>query len=127
MIVLKAGTKRSGDEHTGFRYTGVLRHRGRIVIECGHTHHNRDISTRVNGEAASVCARMILRGAQNPATAEHTASNFRTAWMNLTRGTGFQVPKSVIEGAQQRSQKNAEDYLEKVAEIRQAIAGEVAR
>jgi hypothetical protein len=121
-----AGTRRvPGANDRDFRYVGVVRvnggrggSTGRIVAECGHEHANRDWSTGAAGGSAKDCARQIIAGAQNPATAEHTAKRIRTAPTGLRPGAGFQHPAGTIEAAAAIATSNAEAYLAAVATVR---------
>lgn len=117
--MIRVSYRRDTDRSNGNRWIGVLQVRGVLLVACGHTHHNRDVSTRAGGEAAQVCARMILEGARRPQTAEHRAAQLRNAWQSLTDGTGFTVPKTLIEQARRDCAANADAYLALVEEIRQ--------
>ncbi len=117
--VIRVSYRRAADRTTGDRWIGVLQHDGVAFIWCGHEHHNRDVSTQTNGEAAQVCARMILEGARRPQLAESRAEQLRNAWRSLARGGGFQHPASVIEGARSACAENAAAYLALVEETRQ--------
>lgn len=111
--MIRVSYRRDGD-----RWVGILRDGNEVIAECGHTHRNRDVSTQTNGEAAQVCARMILAGARNPATAEHRAERYRTAWLAFTRGGGFTVPASVIQDAKKEGAARAAAYLALVDQVR---------
>lgn len=118
---IRASYRRSGESG----WTGVVRLGRMELVECGHTHANRDMTT-ARGEAATVCARMILRGAQLDATAQHRAAAIRTAWQRLTSAAGFAVPVSTIEKAKADAPKAAAAYLAKVAVVRAALAEQQA-
>ncbi|BCY11010.1 hypothetical protein [Actinoplanes sp. L3-i22] len=93
-MVLRTSYRREGEAG----WVGVLRDGRAPVVECGHRHHHRDLSTS-RGEAAQVCARMILRGAENDAAARDRAHRLRTAWQALASAGGFHVPVSTVESA----------------------------
>jgi hypothetical protein len=117
--MIRVSYRRAEDRSQGDRWIGVLQDHGVAFIWCGHQHRNRDVSTRTNGEAAQVCARMILEGARKPQLAESRAEQMRGAWRSLTSGAGFQHPASVIEGARTACARNADAYLALVAEARE--------
>lgn len=100
------------------RWVGVLKIGKTTLVECGHTHHNRDFSTSTYGEAAQVCARAILDGARRPATAEHRANQLRNAWLRLTTGAGFTFSDTVIEATKQAAAERASAYLILVEQVR---------
>ncbi len=76
---LTIGTRRTDDE----RYVGVLRRGRTIVVECGHSHHNRDTSTRTSGTSASDCMRELVQASSRPKLVEYNAEQIATAWMRL--------------------------------------------
>jgi len=117
--VIRVSYRRADDRTQGDRWIGVLQSGGVAFVWCGHEHRNRDVSTQTNGEAAQVCARMILEGARRPALAEFRAEQIRNAWRSLASGAGFQHPASVIEGARSECAKRAGEYLALVDEVRQ--------
>lgn len=46
----------------GSRWVGVIKSdEGQVLAECGHTHTNRDQSSRFNGRSATDCARELVR------------------------------------------------------------------
>lgn len=114
MKKLRAGTRRDGDE-----YVGVLREGRRIVIECGHRHRNRDLTYPSSGISARDCIGRVVAGAGRMIAERDYADKYRGAWQNLTRGTGFTCPPSVIEDAKVSSAADADAYLEKVAKVRE--------
>lgn len=116
--MIRVSYRRHPDRSQGDRWIGVLQVCGVLLVPCGHVHHNRDVSTRTGGEAAQVCARMILEGARRPALAASRAEQMRDAWRSLAGGAGFQYPASVIEGARQACAENAAAYLALVDEVR---------
>jgi hypothetical protein len=105
----------------GERWVGVLRAGARVIVECGHPHENRDMTTAAGGESAKVCARAILRGAELPASAEDRADRQRRAWQRLTEGGGFAYPAGMVEKVQADCQVRADDYLTRVATVRDAL------
>src|SRR5881394_112123 len=117
--MIRVSYRRAADRTAGDRWIGVLQHYGVAFVWCGHEHRNRDVSTQTNGEAAQVCARMILEGARRPALAESRAEQMRNAWRSLAGGAGFQYPTSVIEGARVACAENADAYLALVDQVRQ--------
>lgn len=116
--VIRVSYRRDGDQWVGVLRASAMSGAGAVLVECGHTHHNRDVTTMIGGEAAQVCARMILLGARNPNTAEARARGFRTAWLALTRTTGFMVPAGMAEKAQADGVVLADDYLARVDQVR---------
>lgn len=114
---LTVGTRRTGTAHDGYTYTGVLRHNGRAVVECGHQHTNRDMSSGANGRSAADCARDVLAGARNAHTAASNTAGFRDRWLKLTRG-GFVTPESVIDAARASAAQAADAYEAAVAATR---------
>lgn len=62
---LRIGTRRADD-----RYEGVLRDGTKIVLACGHRHHNRDESSRTNGRSARHCIRALVMAARFPEFAD---------------------------------------------------------
>jgi hypothetical protein len=119
-----AGTRRvAGAGGRDFRYVGLVRiaggvrGTGPVITECGHEHANRDWSTGAAGGSARDCARQIIAGANNPATAEHTARRLRTAPAGLTNGAGFTMPAGTIEAARATAEANAASYLAAVAAV----------
>ena len=109
----RPGSRRAGDR----RFVGVVR-RGRTVLaECGHEHTNRDWTTGANGTSATDCARAIIAGAANPATAEQHANRLRNAWLALTTQAGFVAPASTIAAAKADAAAAADAYLAAVARI----------
>jgi hypothetical protein len=111
--MIRVTYRRDGDQ-----WIGVLIAGKDVIAECGHTHTNRDHTTRTGGEAATVCARMILAGARRPQLADFRADNLRNRWQSLTSGTGFQTPAGLVESAQLHCAENAAAYLALVAQIR---------
>lgn len=116
--MIRVSYRRAVDRSSGDRWIGVLQVRGVLLVACGHEHRNRDVSTGAGGEAAQVCARMILEGARRPQLAESRAAQLRNRWQSLTSGTGFAVPKTLIEQAKQDGAANADAYLALVDEVR---------
>lgn len=114
---LAIGTRRTDHGTAGYTYTGILRHHGHIVAECGHEHTNRDVTSGANGRSAADCARDILAGAYNAHTADHNADVFRNRWVNLTRG-GFVASKTTIELAKVSAAQAADTYEAAVATTR---------
>lgn len=111
---LRAGTRREGDKHVG-----VLRQGKTVVLECGHTHQNRDQTYPSSGVSARDCIGRVVRGAERIATEDGYAGDYRDSWQRLTRSTGFVVPASVIEQAKQSGQTAAAEYRSKVALVRE--------
>ncbi len=116
--MIRVSYRRDQDRSRDDRWIGVLQDHGVAFVWCGHLHHNRDVSTKSGGEAAQVCARMILQGARIPAIAASRADQFRNAWRTLTMGGGFTVPTSVIEAAKKSGAERAAEYLALVEEVR---------
>lgn len=100
------------------QWTGVLRAGQTVLVECGHHHTNRDMTTSA-GTSAQSCARAILDGARNPNTAADRHHQLRTAWARILNGTGFTLPTVLIEEAKQASAANAAAYLALVDQVRQ--------
>lgn len=111
---------RQDDSYSGDRprWIGLLRVAGTVLVECGHAHINRDDSSATAGEAARVCARMILAGARRPAVAAGRAEQMRNAWARLAGDAGFAAPASVIEKAKVESADRATAYLALVDQVR---------
>lgn len=123
------GTRRvdAGGERD-FRYVGLVRYAGRrgvapIITECGHEHTNRDWSTGAAGGSARDCARQIIAGARNPATAQDTARRLRNAPVGLANGAGFIAPVATLAGARATAEANAGSYLAAVAAVRAYLRG----
>jgi hypothetical protein len=113
--MIRVSYRRDGDQ-----WVGVLKDSANAtIVECGHTHTNRDMTTTTGGEAAQVCARMILLGARNQHTADSRARGYRTAWLSLTSTAGFAVPASVIEKVRAEGPARAAAYLARVDQVRQ--------
>lgn len=106
-----AGTRRLDEQ----QYVGVIRHNGRVVVECGHVHANRDASTRTNGRSARDCAAEILNGARKQATAEHYTTKRRNAWTNLS-STVFTA--STVATVKAGCAEDATAYTAAVAAVR---------
>lgn len=117
--MIRVSYRRAAVRTAGDKWIGVLQDCGVAFVWCGHEHHNRDVSTRSGGEAAQVCARMILEGARNENIAQSRAQQFRTAYLALTSGAGFTAPASTIEAAKKHGEERAAAYLALVAEVRQ--------
>ncbi|MFI7608868.1 hypothetical protein ACIBTV_27660 [Micromonospora sp. NPDC049366] len=110
---------RPGSRQVGDRaYAGVVRRGRAILAECGHQHTNRDWTTAAGGTSATDCARSIIAGAANPATAEHTAAQLRNAWIALTSNAGHAFPASTIAAAKATAAEAATTYLAAVAAVR---------
>ncbi len=120
--MIRVSYRRAENRDAGDRWIGVLQVRGVLLVACGHEHRNRDCSYPSSGESATDCARMILRGTTNQATAKGRADGYRRAWQSLARGAGFQVPASTIEKAKQDGRRNAEHYLAAVGTSRVFLA-----
>lgn len=118
---LTVGTRRINLGNGQHAYTGVLRHNGRIVVECGHQHTNRDVTSGINGRSASDCARDVLAGARNDHTARHNAQTMRNGWLKLTRG-GFVTSKTTIDKAKMHAAQRADAYGSAVAATRAFLA-----
>lgn len=103
-----AGTRHAADGHTG-----VIRHGRTVILDCGHTHTNRDASYPGRLSARD-CAERIIRGAARQKTAEHYADKYRLAWTHLPP-TVF--TRSTIERAQAESDGDARRYLAAVAAV----------
>jgi hypothetical protein len=111
--MIRVSYRRDGDQWVGLLKVGKT-----TLVECGHCHTNRDVTTAAGGEAAQVCARMILAGARNPATAEHTAQRYRTAYLVLTTGAGFAHPADLIDKVKADGAARATAYLALVDQVR---------
>lgn len=111
--MIRVSYRRDGDQWVGLLKVGKA-----ALVECGHRHTNRDVTTAAGGEAAQVCARMILAGARNPATAEHTAERYRTAYLALTTGAGFAHPAGMVEKVKADGAGRATAYLALVDQVR---------
>lgn len=111
--MIRASYRKEGDQ-----WVGVLKAGKTTVVECGHRHTNRDMSTAAGGEAAPVCARMILAGARNPATAAQTAQRYRTAYLALTTGAGFTHPADMIAKVKADGAARAAAYFDLVDQVR---------
>jgi hypothetical protein len=115
---------RAGYRSAGERWVGVVHVDGRPLIECGHEHENRDMTTTGGGKAAVVCAREILDGARKPATADHVAGRMRTAWQRVNTGAGFVQPAGWLDRVKRAGADAAADYLRRVAIVREALPAE---
>lgn len=113
--LLVAGTQRDEDS-----YTGVVRLARKVIVECGHRHTNRDITTKANGRSARDCADRLLRAAHRPAYAEEVIAALRNAWMQM-RG-----PWATTAGQLQRAKVACTADADKIAatidQLRAAIA-----
>jgi hypothetical protein len=112
--MIRVSYRKDGDQ-----WVGVLKDNANAtIVECGHAHTNRGITTKTGGEAATVCARMILAGARRPQLADSRADSLRNAWQSLTSGAGFQLPAGLVESAKQHCAENAAAYLALVDQVR---------
>jgi hypothetical protein len=116
--MIRVSYRRAENRDDGDRWIGVLQVNGVLLVACGHEHHNRDMSTRAGGEAAQVCARMILEGARNPNIAASRAKQLAARWMGLAGGTGWTYSAGMLTQAREQSENNAFAYLALVAEVR---------
>lgn len=119
---VRVGTRRDGDDHVG-----VIRDGRTVVVECGHAHTNRDMTTGANGRSARDCADRILRGARIPATAEHYRGEISRSWERLAWSGAFVHPQSVIAAAKVAAAAAADAYLLAVATVRAVLAVDAAR
>lgn len=117
------GTRRApADDDSGdYYYTGVLRHNGKVIAECGHYHANRDMTGR-NGTSASDCMRYTVRATIVPALRDSTAEKLRTAWQQLTAGAGFTFPKQTVARAKEDAEAEARAYLIRVTHLTETLA-----
>jgi hypothetical protein len=113
---LAIGNRRDDD-----RFVGVLRRGRAVVVECGHRHANRDVSTKANGVSASDCARELVQAALRPSVVEYRVEQIGAAWQRL--GRGFAAPASVIEAAKAKAPADVAEYRAKVAEVAALLAG----
>lgn len=109
---VKASTRRNGDRE----YTGVIRIGGKVIIECGHTHTNRDTTSRSGGRSAGDCIRNLIKAAQRPAFAAHEQDRIRNAWQALTRGFHIVSPTTIAE-ARAQDERTADAYPALVARV----------
>lgn len=117
MNATRIGTKRIDDR----AYTGVLRIGRNVVAECGHTHTNRDESSRTGGRSATDCIHDLVRAAQRPSAADAEASRIAAAWQILGR-RGFEVSASTIAKAKADAPAQVAAYRAKVAEVAALLA-----
>ncbi len=113
--MIRASYRRAGD-----KWAGVVRVGRAVLVDCGHEHDNRDMSTSA-GTAATVCAREILDGARRPATCDQIAERKRTAYARVRTGAGFVQPTGWLNGLKDSCARAAEDYRARVAVVRAAL------
>lgn len=120
-MTIRVSYRRADD---GERWVGVLREGRTIVVECGHEHDNRDVTTS-GSIGAQVCAGEILDGSRRPATADYVADRKRTAWQRINTGAGFVQPAGWLDKAKSACAESAADYLTRVAAVRAFRAARV--
>jgi hypothetical protein len=114
-VGLRPGSRRvPGTNGRDFAYIGLVRDGHTVIVECGHTHNNRDW----NG--ATDCARAILAGAANPNVAAATAETIRYRWTGLTRAAGHTHGTATITAAKTAAHADADAYLAAVDTVRTA-------
>lgn len=121
---LVAGTRRVPGEDP-YLYVGVLRVGRRVVLECGHRHRNRDVTTRVNGRSARSCVEDLVAAAGRPALADERARKIRDAWSDAPVG-GWQVTRAQLDRFRTGAASDAEEYLRRVERARELVAAHPA-
>lgn len=105
-----------GSRRSDLGWVGVLRRGRKVLVECGHGHHNRDESTKANGTSARDCVSELIRAATFPPFKEEAAERILTAWQNLSRA-GFVVPVSTIERVKAEGPVKVREYERVVAKV----------
>ncbi|MCX5070768.1 hypothetical protein OOJ91_33530 [Micromonospora lupini] len=114
-LILVPGTQRDED-----RYTGVVRLGRKVVVECGHRHTNRDMTTKTNGRSARDCADRLLRAAHRPAYAAEIITASRNAWMQM-RGP-WATTAAQLQRAKVACIADADKLAATITQLRAAIA-----
>lgn len=112
---LTTGTRRTRLADDTYRYTGLIRHHGTVIAECGHEHTNRD-QPRYHTPSARTCAERILDGARRRSTADRYATEYRDAWKGMARAMGGSVKAG--EKAKATAAAHAAHYLAAVDTVR---------
>jgi hypothetical protein len=97
-------------------HVGVTRRGREVLVECGHLHINRDVSTKASGTSASDCIRQIVRAASFAPLAEQTAAAVANSWRPFA-DCGSYVPTSTIDRARAEAPAQVAADLELVAAV----------
>lgn len=112
---ISVGTRRTTHADDTFRYTGVIRHNGQTIADCGHHHTNRD-QPGYRTPSARTCAERLLDGARKQRIADRYATDYRNSWQAAARlGSGT---RRNIEQAKAAAAARADAYLAAVATVR---------
>jgi hypothetical protein len=116
--VLTLGTRITDDGD----YEGVLRESRKIVLTCGHSHSNRDISTQANGMSARDCIATLVRSARNDEFATQVAGQIRNSMNDYIRV--WQVTALAAERFRADAAARADAFLASLPGVAEVVGNE---